>query len=479
MPLLLGLPAVIAVAALAAAAGRVAHPGSLVERPECARQPAGAAGTAVVAGHRDRLDGDRASCSAYRWPGCWPARGFRPRRCSGRLITVPLVLPPVVGGVALFTVLGRSGLLGRPLYELTGFAFPFTPYAVVLAQVFVALPFLVLSVEGALRAADRRFEEAAATLGARPITVFRRVTLPLVGPGIAAGAVLGLGPRAGRVRRDDHLRRQLPRDHPDHAAGGLPGPGDRSRMRPCCCRCCCSRSRSPCWSCFAIAGSPGGSRASSRSLRLHSAGLPRSFASARSLDARLDSRSARRGRRPARPQRRRQVDRPARPRRAAARSTQRPDRGRRTRCWPTPRRAGTSPPHERPIGMVFQDYLLFPHLSVLDNVAFGPRRPGRAPERRPGERAAGLAGPDRHRRPRLRPAASDLRRSGAAGRAGPGAGHRPGGCCCSTSRWPLWTPGPGCRSAVSCAGISPTYRVPRWWSPTTRSTRRCWAIGWW
>jgi molybdate transport system permease protein len=106
------------------------------------------------------------------------------------LITVPLVLPPVVGGVALFMLLGRSGLLGRPLYSLTGFSFPFTPYAVVLAQVFVALPFLVLAVEGALRAADRRYEDAAATLGATPLTVFRRVTLPLVGPGIAAGAVL-------------------------------------------------------------------------------------------------------------------------------------------------------------------------------------------------------------------------------------------------------------------------------------------------
>ena len=83
-----------------------------------------------------------------------------------------------------------AGLLGRPLYDLTGFAFPFTPYAVVLAQVFVALPYLVLAVEGALRGADRRYEEAAATLGARPSTVFLRVTLPLVGPGIAAGAVL-------------------------------------------------------------------------------------------------------------------------------------------------------------------------------------------------------------------------------------------------------------------------------------------------
>ena len=106
------------------------------------------------------------------------------------LVTVPLVLPPVVGGVALFTVLGRSGLVGRPLYELTGFAFPFTPYAVVLAQTFVALPFLVLSVEGALRSAEPRYAEAAATLGAAPLTVFLRVTLPLVSPGVAAGAVL-------------------------------------------------------------------------------------------------------------------------------------------------------------------------------------------------------------------------------------------------------------------------------------------------
>jgi molybdate transport system permease protein len=106
------------------------------------------------------------------------------------LVTVPLVLPPVVGGVALFSLLGRSGVLGRPLYAVTGFSFPFTPYAVVLAQVFVALPFLVLTVEGALRAADRRYEDAAATLGANPLRVFSRVTLPLVAPGIAAGTVL-------------------------------------------------------------------------------------------------------------------------------------------------------------------------------------------------------------------------------------------------------------------------------------------------
>lgn len=106
------------------------------------------------------------------------------------LVTVPLVLPPVVGGVALFLALGRRGVLGRPLYEATGVSFPFTTTAVVLAETFVAMPFLIISVEGALRAADRRFEDAAATLGADRATTFRRVTLPLVAPGVAAGAVL-------------------------------------------------------------------------------------------------------------------------------------------------------------------------------------------------------------------------------------------------------------------------------------------------
>ena len=106
------------------------------------------------------------------------------------LVTVPLVLPPVVGGVALFLVLGRQGIVGRWLFETTGITIPFTTPAVVLAEAFVAMPFLVISVEGALRAADARFEEAAATLGADRWTTFRRVTLPLIAPGIAAGAVL-------------------------------------------------------------------------------------------------------------------------------------------------------------------------------------------------------------------------------------------------------------------------------------------------
>ncbi|NYH55564.1 MULTISPECIES: ABC transporter permease [Nocardiopsis] len=115
---------------------------------------------------------------------------FPGRRLVRALVTVPLVIPPVVGGVALLLVLGRNGILGRYLDAWFGITIPFTPAAVVLAQMFVAMPFLVISVEGALRGADRRYEEAAATLGASRVTVFTRVTLPLVLPGIGAGAVL-------------------------------------------------------------------------------------------------------------------------------------------------------------------------------------------------------------------------------------------------------------------------------------------------
>ncbi|HLU98636.1 MAG TPA: ABC transporter permease [Thermobifida alba] len=115
---------------------------------------------------------------------------FPGRRVVRALVTVPLVLPPVVGGVALLLVLGRNGLLGRYLYEWTGYSLPFTTAGVVVAQVFVAMPFLVVGVEGALRGTDRRYEEAAATLGASRWTVFRRVTLPMVAPGVLAGAVL-------------------------------------------------------------------------------------------------------------------------------------------------------------------------------------------------------------------------------------------------------------------------------------------------
>nr|WP_240497232.1 molybdate ABC transporter permease subunit [Streptomyces hirsutus] len=106
------------------------------------------------------------------------------------LVTLPLVLPPVVGGVALLMALGRNGIVGQWLDQWFGISLPFTTAGVVVAEAFVAMPFLVISVEGTLRAADRRYEEAAATLGASRFTAFRRVTLPLIAPGIAAGSVL-------------------------------------------------------------------------------------------------------------------------------------------------------------------------------------------------------------------------------------------------------------------------------------------------
>jgi molybdate transport system permease protein len=115
---------------------------------------------------------------------------FRGRRLVRALVPVPLVLPPGVGGVALLLVFGRRGLVGQWLDSAFGITLPFSTAGVVLAEAFVAMPFLVISVEGALRGADLRYEEAAATLGASRWTVFRRVTLPLVAPGIVAGAVL-------------------------------------------------------------------------------------------------------------------------------------------------------------------------------------------------------------------------------------------------------------------------------------------------
>ena len=106
------------------------------------------------------------------------------------VVTLPLVLPPVVGGVALLLAFGRNGLLGRYLDQWFGVTLPFTPAAVVMAQTFVAMPFLIITVEGALRSADAGYEEAAATLGAGRLTVFTRITLPLLAPSLMAGAVL-------------------------------------------------------------------------------------------------------------------------------------------------------------------------------------------------------------------------------------------------------------------------------------------------
>ncbi|ABL80586.1 MULTISPECIES: ABC transporter permease [unclassified Nocardioides] len=112
------------------------------------------------------------------------------------LVLLPLVLPPVVGGIALLYTFGRRGLLGEEL-DLLGLQVAFSTAAVVLAQTFVAMPFLVVSLEGALRTAGRRYDVVAASLGARPTTVFRRVTLPLVLPGLVSGAVLAFARSLG------------------------------------------------------------------------------------------------------------------------------------------------------------------------------------------------------------------------------------------------------------------------------------------
>ena len=111
------------------------------------------------------------------------------KRFVRALTTLPMVLPPVVGGAALLLAFGRRGLLGRQLGDI-GVHLPFTMAGAVVAEAFVAMPFLVLVLEAAFAASDRGLEDAARTLGAGPWTVFRRVTLPLIRPALIAGTVL-------------------------------------------------------------------------------------------------------------------------------------------------------------------------------------------------------------------------------------------------------------------------------------------------
>jgi molybdate transport system permease protein len=119
------------------------------------------------------------------------ARGLVPGlRLLRSVVLLPLVLPPVVGGLALLYLLGRSGFAGYALDVAFGVRVPYTTAAVILAQTFVAMPFLVVSLEGALRTRGERYEAIAATLGAAPWTVFRRITVPLVLPGLGSGMVL-------------------------------------------------------------------------------------------------------------------------------------------------------------------------------------------------------------------------------------------------------------------------------------------------
>jgi molybdate transport system permease protein len=116
-----------------------------------------------------------------RFPGRALVRG---------LVLLPLVLPPVVGGVALLSAFSRRGIVGEYLYDWFGIQLTFTTAGAILAETFVALPFFVITVEAGLRSMDRRYEDVATTLGAGRRVVFQRVTLPMIGPAVIAGAVL-------------------------------------------------------------------------------------------------------------------------------------------------------------------------------------------------------------------------------------------------------------------------------------------------
>ncbi len=115
---------------------------------------------------------------------------FRGRAVVRGLVLLPLVLPPVVGGAALLFSLGRRGVFGGPIYDVTGLVLPFSIWGVIVAVTFVSMPFLVITVEAALRNMDPRFEKAASSLGASQWTVMRRVTLPMIWPSLLAGLVL-------------------------------------------------------------------------------------------------------------------------------------------------------------------------------------------------------------------------------------------------------------------------------------------------
>jgi len=121
---------------------------------------------------------------------------FTGQRVVRALVLLPLVLPPVVGGTALLYTFGRNGLLGAT-FTVLGIQIAFSTTAVILAQTFVSIPFLILSLEGALRTAGTRYEVVAATLGARPATVLLRITLPLMLPALVSGVILSFARALG------------------------------------------------------------------------------------------------------------------------------------------------------------------------------------------------------------------------------------------------------------------------------------------
>lgn len=186
--LVLGVPSALALVLL------VVPLLALLLRADWARIPTDlASGTALPALRLSLITTSSTAvlCLVLGTPLAWLlARSEHPGiRWLRALLTVPLVLPPVVGGVALLMTWGRNGVIGQHLTVL-GIQIPFTTTAVVLAETFVAMPYYVLAVEGAMRGLDTRLESVARTLGASDLRYLRTVALPLVLPGIASGLAL-------------------------------------------------------------------------------------------------------------------------------------------------------------------------------------------------------------------------------------------------------------------------------------------------
>ena len=463
-PALLLVPAAVAAAAAGRAAGRDGRrPPTGRALPDAAALRAAARG---AAGSRcSRRRSRSLFCLVLGLPLAWVLARleFRGRTLLRALVTVPLVLPPVVAGVALRTAFGRTGVHRRAAARADRLRFPFTTWGVVLAHVFVSLPFVVIAIEGAFRSADPEYDAAAATLGATRWTTFRRVTVPLALPGIAAGTGARLGPLARRVRRDDHVQRQLPRHHADHAEPDLrhpavrpgrrarPQPGDADRLR----RRCCSR-------CATAGSAPGSAHVSGLEVDLDGAGPGRRRAFTAEPGEVLG------------------VIGPNGAGQVHAWCARWP-----AWCRPTGRAVldgadlltALGPGARGRHGVPGPDAVPPPHRASTTSPS---GRGSRGVPRAEAERGrAGLARPARHRR--ARPTAS--RGSSPAGRRSgsrsPARWRPTRGCCCSTSRSPASTSRSRWRCGSSSAGTSRRTTASRCWSPTTPSTRSrspttCW-----